>query len=126
MKRFDLDNDPKIDTGFKVPDDYFAKFEAKIMNQLPEKEARVIPLFQTRKFWLSAVAAIFVLGVFTTFYISFSKTDELVTEEYLAYETSITTEDIIENLSDEDITAIEESLDLYDFDTKAYANDHLY
>ena len=27
MKRFDLDNDPKIDSGFKIPEDYFEQFE---------------------------------------------------------------------------------------------------
>ena len=36
------------------------------------------------------------------------------------------TEDIIDNLSDDDITAIEESLDLYDQDTKNYAKEYLY
>lgn len=126
MKQFDLDNDPKIDSGFRVPENYFEQFEAKMMNQLPKKEAKVISIFQTRKFWISGIAAIFVLGIFTTIYLSYSKTEEIITEDYLAYETSITTEDIIEHLSDDDITAIEESLDLYNPETKIDAENYLY
>jgi len=126
MKRFDLDNDQKIDTGFKIPDNYFEQFEAKIMNQLPEREVKVVSIFSTKKFWITSVAAVFVLGIFTTMYLSYSKTEEAITEDYLAYETSITTEDIIEHLTDEDITAIEQSMDLYDEETKTYAADYLY
>jgi hypothetical protein len=45
MKQFDLDNDPKIDSGFRIPENYFEQFEAKIMSQLPEREVKVISLF---------------------------------------------------------------------------------
>lgn len=126
MKRFDLDNEPKIPSGFKIPDHYFEQLENTIMHQLPEKEVRVISIFSTRRFWLTAAAAIFVFGIFTTMYLSYSKTDGITAEDYLANETSITNEDIIENLSDEDITAMEESFDLYDHDTKTFAKDYLY
>lgn len=125
MKQFDLDNDPKIDLGFRIPENYFEQFEAKMMSQLPEKEVKIISLFETRKFWFSAVAAVFVIGLFTTMYLN-STTNEISTEDYLACETTISTEDIIDNLSDDDITAIEESLDLYDQDTKNYAKEYLY
>ncbi|MEO8234109.1 MAG: hypothetical protein ABI549_01730 [Flavobacterium sp.] len=126
MKQFDLDNDPKIDSGFRIPENYFEQFEAKMMNQLSEKEVKVISLFETRNFWFSAVAAVFVVGLFTTMYLNTTKVDNITTEDYLACATTISTEDIIENLSDDDITAIEESLDLYDQDTKNYAKEYLY
>jgi hypothetical protein len=126
MKQFDLDNDPKIDSGFRIPENYFEQFEAKIMSQLPEREVKVISLFKTRKFWFSSVAALFVIGLFTTMYLNNIKTENISTEDYLACATTISTEDIIDNLSDDDITAIEESLDLYDQDTKNYAKEYLY
>lgn len=126
MKRFDLHNDPKIETGFKIPADYFAQFENKIMNQLPEKEVKVISIFNKRKIGLSAIAAVFALGIGISTYLNYATTDNIKTEDYLASEMTITTEDIIENLSDEDITSIEENLDLYDQDTKTYAKDYLY
>ena len=126
MKQFDLDNDPKIDNGFTIPENYFEQFEAKMMNQISEKEVKVISIFETRKFWFSAVAAVFVIGLFTTMYLNHAKTENITTEDYLACATTISTEDIIENLSDDDISSIEESLDLYDQDTKNYAKEYLY
>ena len=127
MKQFDLNNDPKIDNGFRVPENYFEQFETKMMNQLlEEKEVKVISLFKTRKFWFSSVAAVFVIILFTTMYLNNTKTEDISTEDYLACATTISTEDIIENLSDDDITSIEESLDLYDQDTKNYAKEYLY
>jgi hypothetical protein len=126
MKQFDLNNDPKIDSGFRFPENYFEQFEAKIMSQLPEREVKVISLFKTRKFWFSSVAAVFVIGLFTTLYLNSATNENINTEDYLAYDTTITNEDIIENLSNDDITAIEESLDLYDQDTKNYAKEYLY
>lgn len=126
MKQFDLDNDPKIDSGFRIPENYFEQFEIKMMNQLSQKEVKVISIFETRKFWFSAIAAVFVIGLFTTMYLNNTKTENISNEDYLACATTISTEDIIENLSDDDITAVEESLDLYDQDTKNYAKEYLY
>ena len=126
MTQFDLDSNPKINSGFKIPENFFEQFEAKIMNQISEKEVKVISIFETRKFWLSAVAAVFVIGLFTTMYLSNNTNENISTEDYLACQTTISTEDIIENLSDDDITAMEESLDLYDQETKNYAQEYLY
>jgi hypothetical protein len=131
MKQFDIDNDPKISSGFNIPEDYFEKFENKVMDkislmkQLPEEEAKVIPIFKTRKFWFYAVAAVLVLSISITLYFSNTKTDYLTTEDYLAYDTNCTTEDIAEQLTDDDIVAIEKSLNLYDQETTNYANDYL-
>ena len=49
MKTFKLENEPKIESGFKTPDHYFEDFSAKIMQQLPENEPKVISIFQKRK-----------------------------------------------------------------------------
>ena len=126
MKQFDLDSNPKINSGFRIPENFFEQFEAKIMNQISEKEVKVISIFETRKIWLSAVAAVFVIGLFTTMYLSNNTNENISAEDYLACQTTISTEDIIDNLSDDDITAIEESLDLYDQETKNYAKEYLY
>ena len=126
MKQFDLDNDQKIDSGFRIPENYFEQFEAKMMSQLPKKEVKVISIFETRKFWFSAVAVVFVISLFTTIYLSNNTNENISAEDYLACQTTISTEDIIDNLSDDDITAIEESLDLYDQETKNYAKEYLY
>ena len=46
MKQFDLENNKEIKSGFKVPENYFEQFEAKMMAQIPvEKETKVVSLF---------------------------------------------------------------------------------
>ena len=42
MKTFKLDNEPKIATGFKVPDSYFDDFQSKIDQRLHENETPTI------------------------------------------------------------------------------------
>jgi hypothetical protein len=125
MKQFDLENDDKINSGFKIPEHYFEQFENKIMNQISEKEVKVISLFEKRKFWLSAVAAVFVVGFLTVTYLNFSQNDQIIAEDYLAYDSSITTEEIAEHLTDEDINKIEESLNLYNDETTNYEKEYL-
>lgn len=126
MKQFDLNNDPKIETGFKIPENYFEQFEAKIMAQLPAKEVKVISIFQKRKFWYGAVAAVFVLGISVPLYLNSLKESTATTYEYLAQESNLTTDDIAMHLSDEDITEIEASLDLYTAENETYIKEYLY
>ncbi|EMY3477121.1 hypothetical protein AAIP31_000308 [Flavobacterium psychrophilum] len=126
MKYFDFDNGTKTDNGFKIPEHYFEQFETKMMNCVLEKEVKVISVFVTRKFWFSAVAAVVVFGLCTTLYLNKLNTKGISTEDYLAYATTISTEDIIEHLSDDDITKIEESLNLYDPEITNYAKECLY
>ena len=42
MKTIKIENEPKIKTGFTVPENYFEDFSAKMRQQLPEKEPKVI------------------------------------------------------------------------------------
>ena len=52
MNNFELNKIPKIESGFKTPDYYFDSFSEKIMQQLPERNQKVIPLFSKTKFGL--------------------------------------------------------------------------
>src|SRR6218665_938168 len=126
MKQFDLDNDPKIDSGFKIPEHYFEQFEAKIMNQLPVKEVKVVSLWQRKSVWISSAAAVLIITLGTWMYFA-QKTIEnaTTTQEYLAYESDITTEDIAMNLTDDDITSIEKELNLYGPESKTYIEENL-
>ena len=42
MKTFKLENEPKIESGFKTPEKYFENFSIKMMEQLPANEPKVI------------------------------------------------------------------------------------
>ncbi|MGX7668477.1 hypothetical protein [Flavobacterium pedocola] len=125
MKKFDLHNDPKIETGFKIPENYFENFEDRLMQQLPEKEVRVVSLWQKRTTWISAVAAVFVVSFGIWMYNTYQSTEmSISTEQYLAYQSDITTEDIAMQLTDEDISSIEKDLGLYGTESETYINEY--
>ena len=49
MKKFKLENEPKIKSGFTVPDHYFDDFSERFTAQLTEEKTLIIPLYQKRK-----------------------------------------------------------------------------
>ena len=53
MKAFKLDNEPKIESGFKTPDNYFENFQSAMIEKLSKepviKETKVISIFRKRK-----------------------------------------------------------------------------
>ena len=63
MKTFKLENEPKIETGFKIPANYFDDLSIKIMEQIPASEPKVISIFQKRKGLIMMVAAILILAL---------------------------------------------------------------
>jgi flagellar basal body-associated protein FliL len=118
MKTFKLENQPKIESGFKTPENYFENFSAKIMQQLPENEPKVISLFQKRKIILMAVAAILVVAMMIPIYTLFStnskELDESTLENYITYQSSMNQYDLISELEAEDINRIKTTIPLED------------
>ncbi len=114
MKPFELNNSPKIETGFKIPENYFEEFENKIMNQISEEEIKVIPIFRKKNYWYAAVAAVFVLGISIPMYLNFSQKNTIVNDNYLTYNYIEDLEDIEKYLTDDDIVALEKSIIIYD------------
>ncbi|MNF38646.1 hypothetical protein D3C84_196020 [compost metagenome] len=118
MKTFKLENEPKIESGFKTPENYFENFSAKVMQQLPENEPKVISVFQKRKIILMTVAAILVLAMMIPLYTIFStnskELDENTLENYLTYQSSMNQYDLITELEPEDINKIETVFPLED------------
>ncbi|HKX85411.1 MAG TPA: hypothetical protein VJL37_01980 [Flavobacterium sp.] len=128
MKKFDLHNDSKIDSGFKIPENYFDSFEERLMQKLPfeENNTKVIRLWQRQSFWISSVAAVFMLSFGIWTYFAQSNVENTISSsDYLAYENDLTTEDIAEHLTDEDIASIENEMQLYDNETETYINEYL-
>lgn len=117
MKPFNLDNEPKIKSGFKAPDSYFDGFTDRIMQQLPEQQVQVIPLYRRAKVWLSGVAAILVLALGLTVYFRQSATkqpDDSAIENYLVYQSGLSSYDLIQNLNEQDIKELEQSIAIND------------
>lgn len=122
MKAFNLDKEPKIKTGFKTPENYFESFEAKMLAQLPKEEPKVIK-FQVRKLYIvSAIAAVILAFITIPFYFDSNYSQESISvESYLSYQ--LTTEDIIEKLTQEDIDALENTLALSDDGLEEYLSE---
>lgn len=110
MKTFKLENEPKIETGFKIPDHYFENFSAKMMKQLPIEEPKVISIFQKRKNSILLVAAILVIAlmipVLSPSVNNPNEIDTLTLENYLTYQSSVNPYDLISELETEDINNI--------------------
>ena len=111
MKAFKLENEPKIAPGFKTPDHYFDDFSAKVLQQLPKNEPKVISLFQKRKTVIMMVAALLILALMIPIYTGIStnskELDETTLENYLAYQSNLNQYDLISELETEDITKMQ-------------------
>ncbi|UUC43829.1 hypothetical protein [Flavobacterium cerinum] len=127
MKKFDLQNDPKIGSGFKTPDNYFDRLETQIMEQLPQPKARVIPLWQRSSVWMSSIAATFLLVAGLSIYYngqrnSVKSLDDTTVETYL--QANVNSYDIIQHLDESDIKALEKTIVLNNDAVEAYLSDH--
>jgi hypothetical protein len=118
MKAFKLENEPKIESGFKTPDNYFENFSAKVLQQLPKEEPKVISLFQKRKIVIMMVAAILVIALMTpivnTYTTKTKELDSTTLENYLTYQSNMNQYDLISELDSEDINKIKTSVVLED------------
>lgn len=116
MKPFDLENKNEIKSGFKVPENYFEQFEAKMMAQIPiEKETKVVSLFYRKQVWISAIAAVFLIAIVIPVYFNMAKESSLdasTIESYLSQQQGIGITELSKHLTDEDITALQNNLSL--------------
>ena len=116
MKPFDLEHNKEIKSGFKVPENYFEQFEAKMMAQIPvEKETKVVSLFYRKQVWISAIAAVFLLAIAIPVYFNMaseSNLDASTIENYLAQQQNVGITELSKHLTDDDIIALEKNLSL--------------
>ena len=116
MKPFDLENKNEIKSGFKVPENYFEQFEAKMMAQIPaQKETKVVSLFYRKQVWISAIAAVFLIAIAIPVYFNMAKESSLdasTIENYLAQQQNVGITELSKHLTDEDIIALEKNLSL--------------
>ena len=118
MKTFKLENKPKIESGFKIPDHYFENFSVEMMAQLPKNETKVISIFQKRNSLVLMVAAVLVLALMIPFFAPSStnkkEIDAEELENYITYQSNVTQYDLISVLESEDINNIHTSIVLED------------
>lgn len=118
MKTFKLENEPKIETGFKTPDNYFENFSIKMMEQLPASEPKVISIFQKRKDIILMVAAVLVLALMIPILnystASSQELDSTALENYITYQSNVNQYDLMSVLETEDINNMNTSIVLED------------
>ena len=123
MKPFDLENKNEIKSGFKVPENYFEQFEAKMMAQIPvEKETKVVSLFYRKQVWISSIAAVLLLAIAIPVYFNMVKENNLdagTIEVYLSQQQGIGITELSKHLTDEDIAELENNLSINEANSDA-------
>ena len=118
MKTFKLENEPKIKSGFKTPENYFETFSARVMQQLPKEKPKIISIYSKRKPWIYAAAAVLILGLtipaYNYFYSRSSEIDDTTLENYIAYQSSVSNSDLVNLLDKEDIQKMSIDLNIED------------
>jgi len=123
MKQFDLENNKEMKSGFKVPENYFEQFEAKMMAQIPvEKETKVVSLFHRKQVWISSIAAVLLLAIAIPVYFNMAKENNLdagTIEVYLSQQQGIGITELSKHLTDEDIAELENNLSINEANSDA-------
>lgn len=118
MNDFKLDNEPKITSGFTMPEGYFEAFSEKVAAQLPKQEPKVISIFNSGKKWYFAAAAVLVLMLTIPFYNSYKlgqqEVDSVALENYIAYQSTISEDEIVDLLDQEDLDKMKMELNIDD------------
>ncbi len=117
MNDFKIDNEPKIDSGFKIPENYFENFSEKVFMKINNPEPKVISFFYKRKTWISSVAAVLIISLSVTLYtkIAVKTTEENLTlENYITNQSEITQYDLVVLLDTKDIEKIKIDLKIDD------------
>lgn len=119
MKELKLNTIPKIESGFKTPDDaFFEQFSANLLEQLPKNEPKTISLFQKNKAIIMMVAAVLVLALVIPALIESrnhsNEIDTVTLENYLSYQSNGNQYEIINALNEEDIDNINTNITLED------------
>jgi len=113
METFKLENEPKIKPGFKTPDHYFDDFSAKVLQQINEREVKVIPIYKRKKVIAMIAAAVIFIALMIPAVNNYNKSkelDEATLETYLSYQSGINQYDLIRELDTKDIEAINKNV----------------
>lgn len=124
MKNFKLDSELKIKSGFKAPEHYFNSLTDRVMQQVYAQENTTIPLRRNKTAWFSGIAAVFVIALTVSlfFLIETEETypDDDAIENYLVYQSGISSYDFVQELNEEDLNELESSMAISDETIESY------
>jgi hypothetical protein len=122
MKPFELNNQPKISTGFTVPENYFDDFSKKIQTRILEEKPSQKIFFLQAKNWAYAAAAVLVIGISIPFFNNETNTvktpDMVAIENYISNEATISEDEMISFLDISDIKkmSLESNIEIKDME----------
>jgi hypothetical protein len=123
MKNFNLENEPKIEIGFTIPENYFNDFSDRVMQQLPYEKPKVISLYHSNKNWFLTAAAILIVSfTIPTFYLLQNNSNKLNTSElesYILEHSTVSQDDIVDLLDQNDLKEINIDYNLEDISSEA-------
>ena len=117
MNDFKINSDHKIESGFKIPEDYFDNFSETVLLKINKTEPKVISIFYKRETWISSIAAVLVISLSVTLYTKMavkSSEEELTLENYITNQSEINQYDLVTLLDAKDIEKIKIDLKLDD------------
>jgi hypothetical protein len=116
MKEFKLENESKITTGFKTPENYFNDFSTKVLNQINEGEVKVMPIYKRKKVLAMLAAAVVFIALMIPVVNNYNNTskdlDANTLETYLAYQSNLNQYDLINQLDTKDIESLNNNVAL--------------
>lgn len=116
MKTFKLNNETKITTGFRTPENYFENFSDKVLNQLQEREVKIIPIYKRKKVYAMLAAAVvfvaFMIPIVNNYNIASKDLDQNTLETYLAYQSNLNQYDLVNALDTKDIDKLGQNVAL--------------
>ena len=120
MKDFKLNNENKITSGFVIPDGYFEAFSDTILEQLPKEKLKVITVYNSRKNWYYAVAAVVILMLSISIYNKYKfkqeELDSVTLENYIACHSNISEDEIVKLLEQQELDKMKIELNAPDHD----------
>lgn len=123
MNHFDIEQQPKINTGFNVPENYFENFSESVMSRIHEKDTKVISIKRHYKWWSAAAAILIVsLGLFSAYRISENRkaADQNMLENYIADYANVSNEELIDLLDETDIQEMNINSSISDVDIEDF------
>jgi|SRR6218665_829072 len=114
MNNFKLDKEIKIAPGFTTPENYFDDFQYKVTSKLNNKPK----VFSLNRSWIIAAAAILLVTLSITLINKISVTkstiDSVSLENYIATHTTISEDDLVNLLDEQDIETLSINSNLQD------------
>ena len=114
MKHLKLDAEPKINSGFIIPANYFETFSQKLQPKLLAKPTKIILIsawIKQNKSWIISSAAILFLSTSTLLYTNFKQNNSTKyaaeIENYITKDPTYSDDDIVNLLNSEEIKAIQ-------------------